>query len=523
MRKLLLIAVILALAVPCYATQYRDDYYGFGTDSRFLYAGGGDQYLFIVDSLGTTNGTPDSPPCDNGSNPSGWTEVKCGTFREAITYANSVYSSDSTDGTAIVFEESGNIDSGSTSHISYNLTAHNVIIAGQTAPFPGIILHNVTLNVTGSDVLVQHMRIRGGYDATSCDRSGFLANVPSSIPASSHTTNNVVFEHCSVAWQLDEGFGIGDMSDVTQTVTNVSVIYGLSAQGLDCTGTYSSDSKGFLLFRSDFGTVNNISVIKSMSHSNRYRHPYSHADAGIYNMVVFNAKDMAIRGDEGGSQGMKFTLSHSYNLPGNMSNSTVSNNFATLGASPTGSEFYIVGNQLDGTAQQADWEDWAEVNDPDNIEGTAQHVSSAPSGTSPTNISSFLESNISTMATDVKTYAGAFPASRDGLDTHLISEYDAETGISSVLTAQPAACGTQPCYETLTNNTHDLDNSPSSGDSIPTSPHTVLGNNRTNFEEWLISFAVKAETGTFGEQYTDEVETTDGTTSSTVSQGVVIQ
>jgi hypothetical protein len=95
-----------------------------------------------------------------------------------------------------VFEVSGTIRLTGDLHVRNP----NLTIGGQTAPSPGINLRGAALNINTSDVLVQHIRIRVGDDAVGPAFSNRDAlKVESVTPI-----RNIVVDHCSFAWALDE-------------------------------------------------------------------------------------------------------------------------------------------------------------------------------------------------------------------------------------------------------------------------------------------------------------------------------
>ncbi len=79
----------------------------------------------------------------------------------------------------------------------------NLTIAGQTAPSPGIALHGQPLVVATSNVLIQHLRVRPGDrwlpNPNTSNRDAVAAD-----SGNSTVIRNVVFDHCTFAWSLDE-------------------------------------------------------------------------------------------------------------------------------------------------------------------------------------------------------------------------------------------------------------------------------------------------------------------------------
>jgi pectate lyase len=95
----------------------------------------------------------------------------------------------------IVFEVGGNIDLGRSV-----LTVNEpfVTIAGQTAPSPGITIIRGGIDVKGHDVILSHIRVMTGADGQP-HFSGWEADAFSTVAA-----HNVIVEHCSFLWALDE-------------------------------------------------------------------------------------------------------------------------------------------------------------------------------------------------------------------------------------------------------------------------------------------------------------------------------
>jgi hypothetical protein len=97
-----------------------------------------------------------------------------------------------------VFEVSGAI------RITSDLIVRNgqLRIAGQTAPSPGIMIRGASLRITTSDVLVQHIRVRTGDDTNGPNpenRDSLKIEGSAAKPV-----RNVVIDHCSFSWSIDE-------------------------------------------------------------------------------------------------------------------------------------------------------------------------------------------------------------------------------------------------------------------------------------------------------------------------------
>ena len=129
---------------------------GFG---RFSQGGRGGQVLFV------TNLNDEGP----------------GSLRTAVE----------TEGPRIVlFNVSGTIELQSTLRI----LNPRITIAGQTAPGDGICLKRFPLNISADDTVVRYLRVRLGDEAGKLMDGIDISNA-----------ENVIVDHCSVSWTLDEG------------------------------------------------------------------------------------------------------------------------------------------------------------------------------------------------------------------------------------------------------------------------------------------------------------------------------
>lgn len=97
----------------------------------------------------------------------------------------------------VVFRVSGAID------LAGNLSINQpfITIAGQTAPGDGVCLVNGSLRVSTHDVVIRHLRVRVGdhpEGAWPGNRDGI------GIEHGTDPPYNVVIDHCSVSWAIDE-------------------------------------------------------------------------------------------------------------------------------------------------------------------------------------------------------------------------------------------------------------------------------------------------------------------------------
>ncbi|MET0180302.1 MAG: pectate lyase [Novosphingobium sp.] len=95
----------------------------------------------------------------------------------------------------VVFEVGGVIDLG---RRTLTIAEPYLTVAGQTAPSPGITIVRGGVDLKSHDVILSHLRVMTGADGQA-RLSGWEADALSTVAA-----HNVVIEHCSFLWGLDE-------------------------------------------------------------------------------------------------------------------------------------------------------------------------------------------------------------------------------------------------------------------------------------------------------------------------------
>jgi pectate lyase len=144
----------------------------------------------------------------------------------------------------IVFRVSGTIDWTS---IGGEVSIRNpyVTVAGQTAPGGGILIRNGMLVVKTHDVIVRGLRFRVGDS-----RTGSPAGNRNGIDVTGSGAYNVIFDHCSISWGVDENVGVaGSAHDVTFQYCYVT-------EGLRCSiHPEGCHSKGLMANHSASGNI----------------------------------------------------------------------------------------------------------------------------------------------------------------------------------------------------------------------------------------------------------------------------
>ena len=160
-----------------------------------------------------------------------------GSFRDAV----------STPGRFVVFAVGGIINLATDV-----VVAPNVTIAGQTAPGDGIVLFNKRVTFTGANnTICRYLRIRLGATGNSGKDASGLANGA-----------NIIFDHMSFSWGMDEVFSINWDSKGTAP-DSITIQNSIIAQGLH----RDNHSAGGLIQTPDGGKVSVDLALVEDNHS----------------------------------------------------------------------------------------------------------------------------------------------------------------------------------------------------------------------------------------------------------------
>ena len=192
----------------------------------------------------------------------------------------------------VVFEVGGVIDMG---RETLTITEPYLTIAGQTAPGPGITLIRTGIDVKTHDVVMRHLRVYTGVDGQP-KRSGWEADAFSTVAA-----HNVVVDHCTFLWALDEnmsasgprftGKNVGEWREGTSK--NVTFSNNLAAEGLaDASHPKGEHSKGSLVHDNTSGIV----FYRNVWAHNVERAPLVKGGAQVLmiNNLIYNPKHRAV-------------------------------------------------------------------------------------------------------------------------------------------------------------------------------------------------------------------------------------
>ncbi|GAB6010606.1 T9SS type A sorting domain-containing protein [Viscerimonas tarda] len=188
-----------------------------------------------------------------------------GSFRDAVSQP----------GRIVVFDVAGVIKLNSRIVFS-----GNSYIAGQTAPGDGVILYGDGVSFSGANnLIVRYLRVYMGKSGSSGKDASGIAN-----------GSNMIFDHLSLMWGLDENFSINWDSKGTEPA-DITIQNSIIGQGIM---THSAGG----LIQTDGG----VSILGCLYVDNKTRNPKVKGLNQFINNVVYNwgGSDGYIMGDSGG-------------------------------------------------------------------------------------------------------------------------------------------------------------------------------------------------------------------------------
>jgi pectate lyase len=375
---------------------------------------------------------------------------------------------DATGPRVCVFEVSGTI------RLTTDLMVRNdnLTIAGQTAPSPGILLRGAALRIQASDILVQHLRIRVGDDANGPDPSN--RDALKIEGSDTRPVRNVVIDHCSFSWAIDE------IASVWGNYDNITLSNNIFAEPLDQSIHPTDDGSGIerhgygLILGSNSGQ-GRVTVVGNLFAHIVERNPLSRARNLVFvNNVVYNRANMDVDlQSASGRQTNSSVVGNVFLRGANFSRSTRPIYIRTSG------EYSLA---TSGRVHQAD------NHAPESGSALLQFTGSEFSGmmvTSPpvwnTGLTARATAN-NAVYDRVLRYAGARPADRDSVDKRIVSTVRNRSGriINCVSSNGTSRCNLNAGgWPTIARNTRRL--------TLPSSASTVASNGYTNLENWLHS------------------------------------
>jgi pectate lyase len=353
----------------------------------------------------------------------------------------------------------------------YKIKNPFITIAGQTAPSPGITLQGATLTIDTHDVLIQHIRVRTGDGIRGVEpdnRDGI--NIGLKNPRSE--LYNIVVDHCSVSWSIDEAIEIFKCSDVTfrNCIISEPLSHSLHSKG--------EHSKAMLIGRG----AKRISILENLFAHSVDRNPViqSGVSAVVVNNLIFNPGDFNIRVSSV-KKASEISIVGNVTIKGKDTRYNAARKMPSFWGDPAqGTLVFLADNQChSGTPSSSD--DWSFVENDTSLSAKALRRSIKAS--TPT---IWIEGLSAMPSSRVKEYllsnAGARPKDRDAIDRRIIADVRRNSGR---IIDTPSAVGGWP---QLKENRIAL--------VLPPDPNgDTDGDGYTNVEEWLHESARTVEIG----------------------------
>ncbi len=445
-RCLLIVILSFCYVIPIYADTLPifPGAEGFGAETRAAYGGSGNPMICIVNTL-----TDNSNQLINGIR--NGIPVKTGSLRSCLTYDSG------NNGKIILFEVSGIIDLTQNGWIKVKFPY--LIVAGQSAPQPGIIIKGAPIRIFTHDVLIQHIRTRIGDDPNGPNpeyRDAFYVG---------YDSYNVVIDHCSFSWAID---GNIDITSGDKPISNITVSSCIISEGLvNSLHPEGNHSTGMAISKS----VENVSLIRNLFAHNQRRNPicnYTLTNLLMVNNIIYNWSGVALNifDKYGPSDGqLEGSVVGNLFIPGK---NTSSGDWA-IRIYEGRCKLHVDDNQ--GPHKNGN-DEWSIVKD---TSGFQNYVATPPVWVSGLSV---LESN------EVKEFVlnnvGARPADRDAVDERIIEETSNITG--QMIDSQNEVGG----WPVLVHKTHTL--------MVPKNPNSDNDKDGyTNLEEWLHKLASSVE------------------------------
>jgi hypothetical protein len=380
---------------------------------------------------------------------------------------------DGTTARTCVFEVSGYI------RLSEDLLIRNskITIAGQTAPSPGITIRGAALRIQASDVLVQHIRVRAGDDLNGPDpenRDSLKLEGSDAKPV-----KNVVIDHCTFSWALDEIASIWGPHD------NITFSNNIFSEPLNDSMHPTKDGSslephGFGVLLGSAASGGRVTMVGNLLAHIVERNPLSRARELVFvNNLVYDRAHMDIDIQSLSSRVTKSSLDGNVFLRGPSYDRETRPIFLRTNGTYrlySGARVYV----HDTYAPESGSTTSAVVNftGGDIISGL---LSTATKPVWNTGLTARATAN-NAVYNRVLQYAGARPSDRDATDKRIISSVKNRTGqiINCVSSNGSSRCQKNAGgWSSLTQTTRRL--------SLPSNPNTVASNGYTNLENWLHS------------------------------------
>ena len=307
----------------------------------------------------------------------------------------------------IVFKISGTIFLNSTLSIKYG----DITIAGQTAPGDGICLAGYPLTVDADNVIIRFIRSRHGDLTPSQDDA---------MNGTGH--NNIIIDHCSMTWSVDECASFYDNANFTMQwcIVGESLFHSFHEKG----------NHGYGGIQGGMGATFHHNLYINNSSRNprfcgaRYHHSTDSTEiVDFVNNVVYNWGFKSVYGGEMGQQNVRAN----YYKPGPATGSSVRNQIFNPtqdpGTNSTWGKFYVADNYVEGY-QNTTADNWGT-----GVQGVPQTIKDTIKVDQPFPFAPVKTEPAENVFETVLDNAGANYPKLDSVDARLVHE--ARTGVAT--------------------------------------------------------------------------------------------
>lgn len=316
----------------------------------------------------------------------------------------------------VVFEVSGIINLKSPLVISNPY----ITIAGQTSPGGILVTGQMTL-VQASEVIIRHMRFRvGSHRIAEGADPETLDSLDIWGPQSGNSYyENIVIDHCSVGWGVDENFS------TAYRLRNITISNNLIHEGLMRAGhPKGQHSKGLFVW-GKYSPNMTISIHRNFLAHNYERNPLINTGDGtllvdVVNNVTYNFYGGLAMGTE--DNGAKVNWIHNYSKGGPSSNAQYYEIFH-MGSGTPRPILHVVGN-IGGSRQTQTGSDWTVARGWQFSLADTGWGQPAPWGVAPVTAKTMSTA----YAAEVVANAGATLPFRDSVDEKMANDFLNRTG-----------------------------------------------------------------------------------------------
>jgi hypothetical protein len=370
-----------------------------------------------------------------------------GSLRDAVSQANRT----------IVFKVGGVINLKSRLNIAQN----NITIAGQTAPGDGICVTGHNVFIRASNIIIRYMRFRLG-DANKIEDDA--------LSSYSGNYQNIIIDHCSVSWGVDEVASFYD-------IKNFTLQYCIISESL-YTSFHSKGNHGYAgIWGGENATYHHNLIAHHSSRpprlqGNRYKDQKYRDSVELSNNVIYNwGTTNSVHGGEGGAYNMRNNYYRSGPAtPGNLTVSSTSNKrnrilqytsmYREDNDTVFGGRFFIHGNMVHGYPDVSA-DNWSRGVHKDSYVG-ADALIARNKQSEPFPFASFEPEPADKAYEEVLRHGGASFPKRDIIDERIVNEvrsgtatyggsgYTAGVSKPTGIIDSPSNIGGMPEYKTAT-------------------------------------------------------------------------